>query len=97
MIRSSAGFLEEEQALLAAYSTPGTESHEALQERVPGVDVSSVSSAIRALVLVGHQSLAEERLRRAYDAAIEAGEFDDESRDWYSATDASIVALWPND
>lgn len=94
MNRHSAGFEEVEQSMLVAYATPGTELHRALRGHLPGMEVSSISSAIRALVLVGHHALEEERLRQAYDTSMAAGEFDGETRDWYRAVDAGIVSVW---
>jgi hypothetical protein len=94
MIRHSAGFDDPEDAWLSEYASPGSEANRALQESLPGVDVSSTSSAIRALVLLGHRALQGDRLQRAYDQAIEAGDFDDEAEAWYRAAAPGIVARW---
>ena len=94
MKRRTAGFLESEDALLVAYSTDGSEAHRMLGDTVPGVEVGSVSGAIRALVLAGHGFLESERLRRAYDQAVATGEPDSEAEDWYRALASGIVEPW---
>ena len=38
--------------------------------------------------------LAAERLRRAYDAAMAAGEFDDEARAWYRTVAITLATVW---
>lgn len=82
--------------MLAAYATSGSPSHAALAAAVPGTDVTSVASAIRALVLVGHRTLMEERLREAYDRAVDAGD-PAEAEDWYRAARPGIVEMWSRD
>lgn len=97
MKRHSAGFLEEEDRLLSRYANSGTEPNRALSRIVPEVEVDSVSSAIRALVLAGHRTLETERLRRAYDAAVAAGELDEESAAWYRAVAVTLAETWAED
>ena len=94
MKRHSAGFLEEEDRLLAAYSQAGSVAQRDLQRIVPEVAVDSVSSAIRALVLAGHRALEADRLRHAYDSAVAAGELDDETAAWYRAVAITLADSW---
>src|SRR3990170_8567772 len=94
MKRHSAGFLDQEDELLAAYATAGTEPNHALGRIVPEIEVDSVSSAIRALVLAGHRALEADRLRRSYDAAVAAGEMDAETAAWYRAVAVTLADSW---
>lgn len=97
MKRRTAGFLDSEDHLLIAYSTDGTEAKDALERVVSDVPVDSVSSAIRALVLAGHRSLEAERLRRSYDAAVAAGDLDEEATAWYRAVATTLAETWDTD
>lgn len=94
MKRHSAGFMEDEDRLLARYAAAGTEPNRALGRIVPEVEVDSVSSAIRALVLAGHRALEADRLRRSYDAAVAAGELDAETAAWYRAVAVTLADSW---
>jgi hypothetical protein len=94
MERCTTGLLEHEAALVALYATPGTAAHEALDFLVPQVAVHSASSAIRALVLAGHRAVEEERLRLAYDRAVDAGEVDEEALAWHAATAGGSAVFW---
>ena len=96
MKRRSAGFLDFEDDLLVAYSTDGPARH-ALTRAVPDVEVDSVSSAIRALVIAGHRSLEAEQLRSSYDAAVAAGEVDDETAAWYRAVAITLGEIWDSE
>lgn len=97
MKRHSAGFLDQEEKLLSRYAAAGTEPNRALGRIVPEVEVDSVSSAIRALVLAGHRALEADRLRRSYDAAVAAGELDDETAAWYRAVAVTLAETWAGD
>jgi hypothetical protein len=97
MKRRSAGFLEDEDRILTKYAHAGTEPNRALSRIVPEVEVDSVSSAIRALVLAGHRTLEAERLRRSYDDAVAAGELDDERAAWYRAVATTLAETWTRD
>lgn len=94
MKRYSAGFLEEEDRVLSRYARAGTEPNRALGRVVPEVEVDSVSSAIRALVLAGHRALEADRLRHSYDAAVAAGELDGEAAAWYRAVAVTLAETW---
>ena len=94
MKRRTAGFLDAEDDLLVAYSTEGTPGREALQQVVPEVPVDSVSSAIRALVIAGHRSLAVDQLRQSYDAAVAAGDVDEEAASWYRGAATTLAEIW---
>jgi hypothetical protein len=94
MKRRTIGLLDHEAALVSLYATPGSEPHAALDDLVPEVAVHSESSAIRALVLAGHRTVEEERLRRAYDRAVAAGEVDEEALAWNAAARGVAAVLW---
>ncbi len=94
MKRRTTGLLEHEAALVCTYATPDSEAHTALDALVPEVAVHSESSAIRALILAGHRAVEEERLRLAYDRAVDAGEVDEEAVAWYAAASRQSAALW---
>ena len=93
MKRRSAGFLDAEDDLLVVYSTAGP-AHRALRRAVPDIEVDSVSSAIRALVIAGHRALEAEQLRQSYGAAVAAGDVDAETAAWYRAVAATLAEIW---
>jgi len=94
MRRRTTGLLDEEIAWLGEYAAPGSPANRALGALVPEVAIRSESSAIRALVLAGHRAAEEERLRHAYDRAVQDGEIDAEALAWHAAAARSAAALW---
>jgi len=94
MKRRTTGLLEHEAALVSTYAAPDSEAHTALDTLVPEVAVHSESSAIRALILAGHRAVEEERLRLAYDRAVDAAEVDEETVAWFAAAGRQSAALW---
>ena len=94
MNRRTTGLSQEEAALVALYATPGSQANRTLGALMPEVPVRSESSAIRALLLVGHRAVEEERLQAAYDVAVEAGEVDAEAVAWHTAAAHHAALLW---
>jgi len=92
--RRTTSLSDSETKLVAWYATAGSEAQNALGCLVPEVTVHSESSAIRALVIAGHRAAEEERLRGAYDLAVEAGEMDEEALAWHAAAGRQAAALW---
>jgi hypothetical protein len=69
---------------VAPFLDDGSPEHAAL-ERIVGERLASDSAALRALVLLGAEVVRERLLEGAYDASIEAGDFD-ETGQWVEET-----------
>lgn len=85
--RKTINFDPRDSDLVAPFLEEGTDEHAALQ-RLVGERLSSDSSELRALVMLGIRRVRDALLEDAYNAAVDAGDFDD-TREWAQQTTAA--------
>ncbi len=78
--RRTVNFSPGEASFLDRYKDEDTPEHRALLSVLPEASTESDSAVIKALLHVAHRRIQDEAIGAAYDRAVEAGEFDAESR-----------------
>jgi hypothetical protein len=82
--RKTVNFDEQDTQLVAPFLDEGSSEHAALEALV-GQPLSSDSAELRALVLLGVGRVRDALLEDAYNAAVDAGDFD-ETAEWVQQT-----------
>lgn len=82
--RKTVNFDEQDTQLVAPFLDENSSEHAALEALV-GRRLSSGSSELRALVLLGVARVRDALLEDAYNAAVNAGDFD-ETAEWVQQT-----------
>lgn len=84
LLRKTINLADADRSAVAPFLDAGTAEHAAL-ESLAGERLGSDSAELRALVLLGVERVREQLLQSAYDAAVDAGDFD-ETRQWAAQT-----------
>lgn len=85
--RKTVNFDQRDSELVAPFFDEGSSEHAALEALV-GHPLSSDSAELRALVLLGIRHVRDVLLEDAYNAAVDAGDFD-ETTEWVEQTTAA--------
>lgn len=91
--RRTLNFGSQDESVVGPFLEVGSAEHRALEE-LSGGPLRSDSAQLRALVLLGVERVQERLLERAYNRAVEHGDFDD-SNAWLRGTSQSRRARAP--
>lgn len=93
--RKTVNFDQRDSELVAPFFAEGSNEHAALEALI-GHPLSSDSAELRALVLLGIRRVRDVLLEDAYNAAVDAGNFD-ETAEWVEQTTEARRRRRPRD